>query len=123
MGHTQGREYGNTGGSALAAANVVPAAAFGSTAAVVVTAGSNDVRGRFQITPGGSGIAANATAVVTFADGAWDAAPFVHCARADVLATAGLVRVTGRTATTFTITFVGTPVSGEAYIFDYIVRG
>lgn len=122
MTHDASRIYEGTGGTALAAAGVVPSAGFGSTAAVVVTAGSNDTRGRFQITASGTGQAANPTCAVTFADGAFDAAPFVHCSRADIVATAGLTRITTRATTGFTFTFVGTPVANDVYIFDYFVK-
>jgi hypothetical protein len=123
MTHDASRPYFNTGGTPLVAASVVPSAGFGSTASVIVTAGSTDSRGRFSITCSGTGQGANPTCVLTFADGAWDAVPFAHFSRADAVATAGLVRVTTRTATALTFTFIGTPVANDVYIFDYFVVG
>jgi hypothetical protein len=107
---------------AIAAADVVASAGFGSTRAVAVTSGSKDRRGRITVTAGGSGLAANPTVAVTFKE-AFESAPFVAVNRADVLATAGLLRVTARTTTGFTVTFVGTPADTEAYILDYLVTG
>lgn len=120
--HFQGKVVDNKAGSALLAAAITASAGFGSTVVKAVTAGSSDVRGRITLTPGGAGIAANPTFAIAFQDGAFDDAPFVSITRADVLATAALIRVTARSTTGFTVTFVGTPVDGEAYIFDYFVR-
>ena len=65
-------------GTSLVAGNVALGAGWATEGTVAITAGSNDVGGQFVVTCGATSPAqATATITVTFADGAYNAAPFV----------------------------------------------
>lgn len=110
-------------GTAIVAGDFTLSAGFGATRSIsAVTTGTRDMRGQFQVTAAGAGLAANPTITLTFKDGAFPAAPF-----AMVLRNGGsqpLVQTTwSTTATTLVITFVGTPVAAEVYGYNYMVMG
>lgn len=64
-------------GTPIAAADIALGAGWGTTASVVVDAGSNDQRGVLTVTSAGTGQAqATADVTLTFKDGAYAATPF-----------------------------------------------
>lgn len=111
-------------GTSHVASDYALSAGWGDTASVSVAA--RDTGGRVTITCGGTGIVANPTVTCTFKDGAWPSsvAPAVVPQRGDINApTAAVFRRTNVSSTIFTLTFLGTPVSGTSYIFDFVAMG
>lgn len=105
-------------------AAIVPSAGFGSTAAVSAAVGY-DQGFSFSVTSGGSGISANPTVTITFKDGTWTNPPQFIVSRNDAATpapTTAYVTWT-TTATTLTITFNGTPTSGQVYNFVALAMG
>jgi hypothetical protein len=108
-------------GTALAAGDFALSAGWGNTAAVSAVTGT-DQGWKITITCGGSGIGANPTVTLTFKDGTWTLAP---------IAISKMVGGTGTitdlsdapTATTWVITFNGTPVTAQTYVISGIVMG
>lgn len=85
--------------------------------------GSTDQVGQLTITSVGANQAqATATVVFTFADGAYNAAPFVlvNCTHDNALDT-GRFKVTTVTTTAVTFTFSLLPVDTKIYILTYLV--
>jgi hypothetical protein len=103
---------------------IVPSAGFGKAATVSAATGF-DQGFSFSVTAGGTGIAPNATITITFKDGSWTTAPQFQVTRNDTatpsVASAYLTWTT--TATTLTITFNGTPTSGQVYKFVCLGMG
>lgn len=119
--HHQGRVVAGIEEAELAAADVTVSAGWGTGPTVAPATGSKDHRGRVSITaqatPG-----ANPTVQVTFKR-AFASAPFVVVSRGDIVApTAGVWVVTARTTTSFTATFIGTPVAASIYVLDWLVE-
>ena len=113
--------YKATGGSTPSAGDFSLSAGWGTTGNVGTISGT-DARLRFTVNSSGSGQGANPTVTYTFKDGTWTTAPFAIVSRnggdqAAVLPTWTI------TATTLVITFPGTPVAGESFIFEVIVIG
>ncbi len=116
--HHQGRVVAGTDEADLVAADITVSAGWGTSPTVAPASGSKDHRGRVSITaqatPG-----ANPTVQVTFKR-AFASAPFVTVSRGDIVApTTGVWVVTARTTTSFTATFIGTPVAASVYVLDY----
>ncbi|MCA1824413.1 MAG: hypothetical protein LC640_09170 [Frankia sp.] len=111
-----------TKGTAPVAADFALSAGWGSTAAVAVTAGSRDSRGRITVTSAGVGQAANPTITFTYKDGLYASAPFAIVKRNG--GTGATTEPTWTTATGQTvITWPATPVAGLTYVFEYLVQG
>jgi hypothetical protein len=115
------RRINTTGGTALVAGDFALSAGWGNTAAVSAVTGT-DQGWNITVTCGGTGIAANPTITLTFKDGTWTNSP---------IAMSKMVGGTGTitdlsdapTATTWVITFNGTPVDTKTYIISGIVMG
>jgi len=116
-----GRLYGNNTSTDLTAAQVVANANWGSAATVAITSGSNDQRGTIAVTASTTTPGANPTVVVTFST-AWESTPFVVVCKANVV-TALPFAVTAVSTTSFTVTFIGTPVDTNVNSFSYFVVG
>lgn len=115
--HHQGRVVAGTEEAALLDADAT-LTGWGTTPSAAVAAGSKDHRGRYSVTAGTTP-GANPTVAVAFKR-AFASAPFVGVSRGDVVApTTGVWVVTARTATSFTATFVGTPVAASVYVLDW----
>lgn len=88
---------------------------WGNTAFVTIEA-ATDSSGIIDVESGGTGIAANPTIVLTFADGAFPTPPKGQVSRGDISTPETAVwRVTNQSTTTMTFTFLGTPSSGRTY--------
>ena len=110
-------------GTAHVAGDYALSAGWGNTA-TVSTVAARDTGGRVSITCGGSGIAANPTVTLTYKDGTWTTVPTCVPCRSDINAPATAPFVpTSDTATTFVLTFLGTPVAGTIYTFSFHVVG
>lgn len=110
-------------GTAHVAGDYALSAGWGNTA-TVSTVAARDTGGRVSITCGGSGIAANPTVTLTYKDGTWTTVPTCVPQRSDINAPeTAEFRPTSDTATTFVLTFLGTPVSGTIYTFSFHVIG
>ena len=109
-------------GTTGVAGDWVASGGFGNTAAVSFTGTPNDMRGTVTVTCGGTGQGANPTLTWTFADGAWDEAPYIVATRCN--ATQATIPFTVTTTTTGAVfTFRGTASGTEAYTFNYVVMG
>lgn len=127
MAQKQGNQTTNGGrldgsvGTALAAGDVALGAGWGTTATKAILAGSNDQMGRITVTSSGASQAqATATIVITFADGAYNAAPMCI---ATVTSNSAIDEghVTWSTTTTaLTLTFSVLPVDTKIYVFTYL---
>lgn len=115
-----GRLDGSVQGTAAAASDFVLGVGWGGTATAVLTAGSTDQRGTLTITASASTPAqATATVTHTFADGAFDSAPFpMITVTSDSSIDEGHVVVT-TTTTAGTWTYSVLPVATKIYIFHY----
>lgn len=107
-------------GTALAAGNIALGAGWGGST-VAITTGSNDQAGQLVITcaTGGGLAQATATITVTFADGAYNAAPWVL---ATVTSTSAIDEghlVWTSTTTGFVLTFSVLPVNAKLYTITY----
>ncbi|HEY6827725.1 MAG TPA: hypothetical protein VI259_12785, partial [Gemmatimonadaceae bacterium] len=105
--------------TALIAGDFALSAGWGSTASIGSLAGT-DGAWTGTITTGGSGIAANPTLALTFHDGTWTSAPVCVVEMSATSDGTNLTTKTTytRTATVLTITFNGTPVTGNTYVFS-----
>jgi hypothetical protein len=113
---------GATRGTALTAAKVGSLTGFGTTASVGTVIGT-DSAGFITINSSGTGQSANATFVITFADGTWTNNPIVVVCRSDANSPQAGAFVSGTTATAATIGILGTPVAGTSYSFFFIAMG
>lgn len=106
-------------GTALAAGNVALGVGWGG-GTVAITTGSNDQAGQLVITASSTSPAqATATVTVTFADGAYNAAPWVL---ATVTSTSAIDEghlVWTSTTTGFVLTFSVLPVDTKIYTITY----
>jgi len=120
---TGGRVDGSLQKVLPVAANYALGAGWGSTGALVLVGQApTDQRGKFTVTAGGSGLAqATATVVLTFADGAFTAAPtcIVTTSNDNSLDT-GHVTWTS-TTTALTLTFSLLPVDTKVYTMTYLL--
>lgn len=109
------------GGTTLTTGNFSISTGWGSTRSVDTISGS-DNRFKFRVNSAGTGQAANPTITITFAEGAFAVAPF-----AIVVRNGGNQITTpfiwSESTTALTITFVGTPVAGEQYLFEVHLIG
>jgi hypothetical protein len=110
-------------GTAHVAGDYALSAGWGNTASVSAVA-ARDTGGRVTVTCNGSGIGANPTVTLTFKDGTWTTIPAIVVSRGDATApTTGFWALTTPSATAPVFTFVGTPVAGSTYTFDFVVMG
>lgn len=117
-----GRFFANRA-TVLVAGDFALSAGWGATPTTTVGGSSRDTRGKVTLTPGGAGIGANPTWTLTFKDGTYTNAPFA-LVNMNALGTGAAVIVgVSTTATTMVVTYIGTPVGGNTYIFDWIVVG
>lgn len=115
-----GRLDGSLQKTAVAAANFVVGAGWGTVAAFALTAGSTDQRGSFTVTASTTGVAqATATIVFTFADGAWAAAPFCIATTTNNNSIDTGHVTWSSTTTALTLTFSLLPVDTKVYTFTY----
>ena len=114
-------------GTALVAGDIaiVTTGAWGDTGdAAVGSVRGNDQWFEWVITAGGANLGANPTIIPTFTDGTWTTPPIVLCQRVDFNAPAtATLSLTSVSATTFTLTFDGTPQAGLLYKFACKVGG
>ena len=107
--------------------NIVLSAGFGNTATAVFSPGivSKDQAFLLSITANGTGIAANPTITITYADGSWGAnAPIPIVLRNDTATPFNTPPHTvSTTPTTLVINFNGTPVAGQTYGYAVFVIG
>lgn len=116
--HHQGRVAAGTEEADLATADVTVSAGWGTGPTVTPAAGSKDHRGRVSITAQATP-AANPTVQVTFKR-VFASVPFIVVSRGDTVApTTGVWVISARTATSFTATFIGTPVAASVYVLDW----
>ena len=111
-------------GTAYSGADAAIALSAGWGSTRTVTSGGYDQNLYIGVTAGGSGIAPNPTITVIFKDGTWNIAPVYVVLRNDLSSPYGAPPHTWSTnATALTITFNGTPVSGNVYIFVCMTIG
>lgn len=111
------RTHLQKGTTLVAGTHFTFSAGWGDTAALVLNDAGNeyDSRGMFAITANGSGIAANPTVTLTYADGTYTTKPrMVTCRTNSVAPTTGFW-IVNAAETTATWVFVGTPVAGTQY--------
>jgi hypothetical protein len=121
---TDGGRLDGSIGTAIAASDIALGVGWGSTGAVAVSAGSNDQRGEFTITAGGTGLAqATATVALTFADGAYASTPFAICqlAESSNAVTEAQPTVVAATTTALSFTHSVLPVTAKTYRYIYHV--
>ncbi len=107
-------------GADLVAGDWTASSGWGDGSSVVVPSDSRDCRGRVTVNCAGSGIAANPTLTLAFADGSWPNAPRGVVVRNDTNSPTPAITWT-TTTTTLVVTFNGTPTTATAYTFDYMV--
>lgn len=124
FGTAQAKRLTARRGTTVVAGDFVPDANWGaSTTVALVNASSKDHGGQVSIHCNGT-VVANPTVVFTFHDGTWGTPPAVVICRGDNHApTTGFFDVETVTATAVTFRFVGTPVSGTNYAFNWIAIG
>lgn len=130
LGHRINLSSISGAGTALVAGDFAISSSFGNTTSLTVTGGSTDSRGEIVITCGGTGIAINPTVILTFKDALWSARPFPVISVGGTTRTRDIVqepqgiefRVTA-SATTMTLTFAGTPITGEVYTVAWACLG
>lgn len=115
-----GRLDGSVQTNAASASDFALGAGWGGTASAALTAGSTDQRGTLVITASATTPAqATATVTHTFADGAYDSAPFPIVTVSSTSAIdEGHVAI-AMTTTTATWTFSVLPVATKVYTFNY----
>jgi hypothetical protein len=110
------RRFSVDNASTLASGAFILGAGWGSTASIAITnATSKDSAYTVTITTGGTGIAANPTLQITFADGTWTTVPVcseIQSGGNDIFAD---TTVTARSATSYTYQYNGTPTTGKTY--------
>lgn len=111
-------------GTPLVNGDFAISAGWGSTGAVAAGVNATDQRGRFTVTPGGTGIVANPTVTLTYKDGAWPVAPMVLCQLVGGTG-AGITVPMGMTygTTNVVMQMFFTPVSGTTYTFAFQTMG
>ena len=118
-----GKRLVPVGAAAYAGADaaIVLGAGWGSTAAVSGAIGTDGAHS-FTVTSNGTGIAANATIAITYKDGAWGLSPlFLSMITGG---TGPIAPITYSTTTTvLTLTYNGTPIAGQTYVFTDIGIG
>jgi hypothetical protein len=99
-------------------------AGWGSTAAIAITVTtSKDPAYVVTITTGGTGIVANPTLQITFADGTWTNVPACYQIQTGGNDIFGDTTVTARSATSYTYQWAGTPTTGKTYEFTQTCTG
>lgn len=110
-----------TQATALVAGDFALSGGWGATAAVSAVTGT-DQGWQMTVTANGAGVAANPTITLTFKDGTWTNAPIGLSKM--IGGTGAITDLTDApTATTWVITFNGTPVAGSTYQIAGIAMG
>ena len=116
-----GRLDGSLQKTALAATDLALGVGWGSTATKALVTPSSDQRGGVTITSGGTGQSqATATVVLTFADGAFAAAPYCMATVTSNSAIDEGHVVCTATTTALTMTFSVLPVDTKIYIIKWL---
>lgn len=110
-----------TNGTALVAGDFSVSAGWGSGATISSITG-DDSHAQFTITSG-TGTSADPTIVLTFKDGTWTNAPFSFAKLVSPSSALSTPITESTTATTLTITFVGTPDPSTAYVLKFHTQG
>lgn len=114
-----GRLDGSIQKTTLTSSAFTLGAGWGTAPTFALTTGSTDQRGTFSITAKATPAQATATVVITFADGAFSAAPFPMVS---VTSTSSIDEghvVVTTTTTAATLTFSVLPVADKVYTFHY----
>ena len=110
------KRFNVDGGTTLTSGAFALSAGWGSTASIAITVTtSKDPAYVVTITTGGSGIVANPTLQITFADGTWTNVPVcrqIQTGGNDIFSD---TTVTARSATSYTYQWNGTPTTGKTY--------
>ena len=123
-GNVQTARYFGGNGTQIVAGDIALGGNWGTTPSKGVADTSYDSRGAIQITSGSGAPGANPSFTVTFADGTYTTTTIVLVSRGDANAPdTATWSVTADTATSFTVTFIGTPAASTAYICRYVVIG
>lgn len=117
---SMGREISTTLGVDIAASSE-----WGDTPDPVLTVdqGSTDQRGRFTLKSGGANTGSDPTWTLTFKDGPWPIAPFVHVARCDINKTTYVHLSWVVTTTSLTVTYHAVMATDLTLKFEYQVWG
>ena len=107
-------------GTTLVTGDVALSAGWGATATVSAIKGT-DAAGFIEVTPGGAGLAANATITLTFTDGAWSVEPAAMVSRNDFTVPTAAASNTKwvTTTTTLVITADMVPTGAVVYRYDF----
>jgi hypothetical protein len=112
----QAKRWTVDGGTTLTSGAFTLGAGWGTTASIAITnANSKDNAYTITITVGGTGIAANPTLLLTFADGTWTNVPVcrqIQTGGNDIFAD---TTVSARSATAYTYIWNGTPTTAKTY--------
>jgi hypothetical protein len=120
----QTKRYTVDGGTTLTSGAFTVGAGWGSTASLAITnSTSKDSAAVVTITAGGTGIAANPTLVLTFADGTWTNTPVcsaLNTAGSSVIAD---LEVSARSATAYTWVYEATPTTANTSEITVLCTG
>jgi len=108
--------------SALVVGDVSGITNFGTTATCSAVSGT-DGSGTISIASSGTGQAANGSFTLTFHDGTWTAAPVCVVSRGDGNGPNTASAAVTTNATTATFFFLGLPVAGTTYTFNFVCIG
>jgi hypothetical protein len=123
-GNATGKRFNVDNATTITSGAFTLGASWGSTASIAITvATSKDPAYVVTITTGGSGIAANPTLQITFADGTWTNVPVCHQIQTGGNDIFGDTTVTSRSATSYTYQWAGTPTTGKTYEFTQTCTG
>jgi hypothetical protein len=110
------------GGTAQTNANVLLAGGWGTGATTAIT--GDDSQMVVTVNSGTGTPTANPNVTITFADGSWGANPICIGTRSDGLIAPATATITATSsATSVTLTFIGTPAISSAYIFSSVCFG
>jgi len=113
----------DAGATTLVAGDFALSAGWGTTASIGSLRGVDQWH-EFVITSAGTGQGANPTLTLTYKDLTWTVAPIVRCSRQEFASQPTVpFTVTTQSATTYVLTFGGTPVAGETYRVACFVGG
>lgn len=112
---------GSLKGTSITSGDIGLSGGWGNTASVGSVSG-DDSHMEFTVTSAGTGQGANPTITITFKDGTWTTAPFVHAIR-NGGAQATVTQDWTTSATQAVITWRGTPVAAETFTFSVWTLG
>lgn len=118
-----GRRYKASQGNVLQGTDFAISAGWGNTATIGSIRGKDQFH-EFIVTSAGAGQGASPTVTLTYRDGTWTTAPIVKVTRQEFANQATVTfTVTTQGATTYVLTFNGTPVAGETYKVSVFIGG